>query len=162
MPPDDPATARVLARGATGSSAELRLGTAAWGDASFVGTLHPPGTKSRDYLHHYSRQFGAIELNTTYYGVREDSLRKWAETAPRSFRFCPKFPGRITHERQLDRVEAETDEFLAALEVFGERLGLPWMVLPPHFGPESLDRLRAYIVRTAPRRRFGVELRHPA
>ncbi|MEM7248551.1 MAG: DUF72 domain-containing protein [Acidobacteriota bacterium] len=162
LPHDDPATARVLARSENAGPPRIAMGTAAWGDASFVGSLYPPGTKQREYLHHYSRQFGAIELNTTFYGLRVDSLRKWAESAPRSFRFCPKFPGSITHERRLRRVEALTDEFFTALDVLGERLGLPWMVLPPQVGPDSLGDLRSFVQRTAPLRRFAVELRHPA
>lgn len=160
--PDEPAAnARILATG-TDEQTALRLGTPRWGDTGFVGKIYPRGTKSGDFLKHYSRQFTTIELNTTYYGVRPDSIERWAAATPPEFRFCPKFPGAISHEAELVNTERATDAFFDSIEAFGSRLGVPWVVLPPNFAPDRLAVLDAFLRHATQRHRIAVELRHPA
>ncbi len=161
LPPDDAATARALG-GAPREGQGVLVGTAGWSDRGFVGKLYPPGTRPPEFLAHYARVFPTNELNSTYYGFSRERIEKWAASVPDSFRFCPKLPAAISHERELRDADREMEAFVAALGGFGWKLGLVWFVLPPAFGPGRLPALAAFLERWAPRAPLAVELRHPA
>jgi len=161
MPPDDPDNQRTLP-GAVQATACARVGTPRWADPGLVGALYPAGTRAANYLRRYGEQFAAVELNSTYYGVQPDSIRKWVAAVPDGFRFCPKFPQRISHDLQLVGAESATEEFVGALDRFGERLGLAWLLLPEGFGPERYAVLRDWMARYAAATPLALEVRHPA
>jgi uncharacterized protein YecE (DUF72 family) len=160
LPPDDPANTATFARLDRAGKPRVLLGAPQWGDDGYVGTIYPPGTPARDYLACYARQYPAVELNTTYYGVRPASLAQWRDSVPEDFRFCPKLPGEITHERRLVGAEAETDRFLEQLEILGPTLGVPWALLPESLGPESAGDMVAFVRRWPLTVPLAVELRH--
>jgi uncharacterized protein YecE (DUF72 family) len=161
LPPDPAGTAAVLrAQPPTSAPASARLGLPRWADPGFVGTLYPAGTRAGDYLARYAEQLDAVELNTTYYGVRADSVRGWVAQVTGRFRFCPKVPKAVTHEGSLRAAEAEMDAFVAACADFGERLGVAWALLPPSFGAGQLADLARFVERYGPRLPLAVELRH--
>lgn len=163
LPPDRPGTAALLrAAPAPSAPAIVRLGLPRWADPGFVGTLYPAGTRANDYLARYAEQLDTVELNTTYYGVRPDSLRAWAGQVTGRFRFCPKVPKAVTHEGTLRAAEAEMDAFVAACGDFGEHLGVAWALLPPTFDVSRLDELAWFVSRYGPRLPLAVELRHPS
>lgn len=162
LPACDPASAAQLEAVRDTSPTRIRIGAPAWGHDGYVGKIYPAGTKRADYLRRFAEQFEAIELNTTYYGVRPDSIAAWAEQVPERFRFCPKFPKEISHDHALRHVEAETDRFFDAVEGFGDRLGLPWIVPAPGFAPDSFAALTQFVRHATQRHPIAVELRHPA
>ena len=47
----------------------LYVGATGWSVKEWVGKIYPKGTKTTEYLRHYSRQFNTIELNTTHYRI---------------------------------------------------------------------------------------------
>jgi len=183
LPPDDPATARVLrssgrisrnagASSGAGAAAHARgrprvlVGGPLWGHDGFVGRLYPPGTRRADDLRAYASQFDAVELNSTFYGVRRESFVNWRDSVPRRFRFFPKVPRGISHDLGLRGADRPLAEFLDALDALGDRCGTVWLQLPPDFGPRAFDRLRSF-VEALPRERlralgadFAIELRH--
>ena len=161
LPPDPACNARVL-DGATRSEPAIDVGTAGWSDKRFVGKLYPDGTRPGDFLAHYARAFSCNELNATYYGVDARRIETWSKTVPDGFRFCPKLPAGVTHERELRGVEREMEGFARALESFGDRLGRAWGVLPPAFGPGRVDELARFVEAWAARLPLALELRHPA
>lgn len=138
------------------------LGAPIWNHAGFVGKLYPPGARPADYLRNYARQFNSIELNVTYYGADPARLAKWAAQTPPGFRFCPKFPREISHERRLRGVEQETERFYETCRALGDRLGPLWILLPPGFGPPELDRLQHFLRDLPPDLELAVEAREPA
>ncbi len=159
LPADHPDTQAVL-DSLPATTPTLRIGLPRWADKALLGELYAKGTKQAEFLREYSRHFETVELNSTYYGVQRNSIEKWATLTPPTFRFCPKFPGAITHERTLVNAEAETESFFEALDLFGDRCGPAWMLLPNTFGPRDLPVLDRYLTRFASRRPLAVELRH--
>src|SRR5579883_2836418 len=80
LPPDDPVTEQLWRRLASAppasgvepffrQSLQVYVGGTEWGRTSWLGRAYPQGTKPKDFLHWYSRQFNTIELNTLFYGL---------------------------------------------------------------------------------------------
>lgn len=163
LPPDPPANAARLAQAAAlERPRSIDIGTAGWGDKRFVGKLYPEDARAKDFLAHYSRAFPTNELNSTYYGVDPARIAVWTETVPDGFRFCPKLPSTVTHEKELEHVDADMESFLKALETFGDHLGCVWSVLPPAFGPSRAHVLGRFVESWARRVPLALELRHPS
>jgi len=169
LTPDPPETWRLLrAAAAPGDPAgpdappRLRIGAARWGVSEWVGTLYPPGTPTGEYLGHYARRFGAVELNATYYQVPSpEGLKRWCELVPPGFRFCPKLPRNVSQRRRLSEELASTEAFAERIRSLGEKLGICFLQLPPYFGPASVTELRQYLLKLPADLPLAVELRHP-
>ncbi|MBW3130055.1 DUF72 domain-containing protein [Hymenobacter profundi] len=164
LPSDHPATATVLARAAaTPSAPAVYVGCPIWTNKAWLGSYFPAGIKDADYLHYYARQFNSIELNTTHYRIPDaPTVRRWRDAVPPSFRFCPKLPQSISHDRALYNADDLTLSFCRSIGELGERLGRAFLQLPPHFGPEHLPRLERYLLDFPAEIPLAVELRHPA
>lgn len=139
------------------------LGCPAWGMKSWVGRLFPAGTKQAEFLPRYSRIFNTVEGNTTFYALpKVDSVARWNDETPADFRFCFKFPKKITHEKLLKDAEEYASNFVKRLEPLGEKLGTLVVQLPPRFGPKQLERLGSFLRVLPSGFRYAVELRHDA
>ena len=166
LPPDHPDTARVLARARPTQPAPpaLHLGCPLWTNKDWLGTYFPLGIKEPDYLHYYAQQFNSIELNTTHYRIPDaPTVRRWrAAVGPGpGFRFCPKLPRSISHERELFQADDLVLTFSRAIEGLAGNLGWAFLQLPPHFGPEHLPRLERFLLDWPATIPLAVELRHP-
>lgn len=139
------------------------LGTMGFAYEPWRGLLYPEGTNPRQYLAHYSQIFNAVELDSTFYGApRESTMRQWAALTPPDFRFCPKVPREITHDRGLSLDQGAGDAmvaFVAALRLFDDKLGPVVIQLPPSFGPEQRQTLKAFLGTLPTNLRYAVELR---
>jgi uncharacterized protein YecE (DUF72 family) len=140
----------------------LRVGATAWAHKQWISKVYPLGAKPADFLRLYSRQFNAIELNTTHYRIpTPEAVMAWRDDTPAGFKFCPKFPQEISHHRELVGCEPLTAMFCDSLARLGDRLGTSFLQLPPGFGPQRLHLLERFL-RTVPRGfPVTVELRHP-
>ncbi len=162
--PPDPTENRLLLQQnplSLGQKPRLWLASPVWSDPGFVGKIYPEKTKKADYLYHYSRQFNAIELNTTWYGVHPVHLNKWFAAAPDDFRFCPKLPQQITHRLQLREAREATRDFCSRIMAFEHKLGPVWGVLPASFGPERTEVVDRWLQQFPPSIPVGLEFRHP-
>ncbi len=113
---------------------EWFLGTMGFGYDDWRGVFYPPGTTSRDYLTHYSRIFNSVEMDTTFYGVpRSAVVTQWAASTPDNFKFCAKLPRTITHEMGLIGTRGLVDEFIDAMRLLGDKLGVILIQFPPSF-----------------------------
>ena len=140
---------------------ELHVGCAMWAHKPWIGRFT---TGHGNELADYASWCNAVEGNTTFYAAPSTAtVSRWAEQAPIDFRFAFKVPRTVTHEQRL-HISAHRDvaAFLRAIEPLGERIGPVQLQLPPSFGPESLDQLRAFITGLPTSHRWVVELRHPA
>lgn len=133
-----------------------------WANRAWVGRYFPAGTRTGHELAEYATWCPAVEGNTTFYALpANDTVRKWVDMTPTSFRFLFKVPKSITHDRHMRGTDAELTAFLRLLEPLGERLGPFSIQLPPSFGPGDLGLLAAFL-RRAPRHvTWSVEVRHP-
>ncbi|WP_035563373.1 DUF72 domain-containing protein [Hymenobacter sp. IS2118] len=164
LPPDHPETARVLARARATQPAPagLRVGCPIWTNKEWLGTYFPAGIKEPDYLHYYAQQFNSIELNTTHYRIPDaGTVRRWRAAVGPGFKFCPKLPRSISHERELFQADDLVVPMARAYESLGENLGWAFLQLPPHFGPEHLPRLERFLLDFPETVPLAVELRHP-
>ena len=148
LPPDDPVTEKLWQRLASLPREPLQvyIGGTEWGRTSWLGRAYPLGTKPRDFLNWYSRQFNTIELNTLFYGVpAATTIQRWVDAVAPGFKFCPKFPEAISHKLQLSNTSRETAEFIGALQTFEGKLGPSFLQLSDRFGPGQAGVLQQYV-----------------
>jgi len=147
----------------TPNNERFHLGAPLWGVKKWVGTFFPDGTATRDYLAAYSRRLSTVEGNTTFYALPSvDTVARWCVEAAPGFRFCMKFPRRISHELRLRGAAAETAAWLERLRRLGDRAGPSFLQLPPDFGPAEQGALAEYLVGLPRELRYAVEVRHPS
>ena len=141
---------------------QIIIGGTVWGVPQWKGTHFPARAKPSEFLHYYSRLFPCIEFNGSHYRIPPVAqVEKWVEQVPENFLFCPKFPQSISHWRQFQNCERESDLFFEALFAFGKNLGTTFIQLPPHYSPSKAEPLLRYL-ETLPRDvRYSVEMRHP-
>ncbi len=166
LPPEDRHNASVLAPddGITKTaSTSLYIGCPVWADKGYVGKVFPKGTKAKDYLYHYARQFNCIELNATHYTIPStDIVQRWAEQTPEHFRFCPKFSNSISHRNDYGHGYGALDRFIEAMYAFGPRLGTSFLQFPPYFGADRMESLFTFLGGLPRDMDIAVELRHPS
>jgi uncharacterized protein YecE (DUF72 family) len=143
-----------------------------------VGPFYPPGMKPADFLSYYATQFGVVEADVTYYRVPgPDLVRGWASKVPAGFQICAKFPRSVVHcgagplpdpTRILrpDFVRSDTEQFLAAMGLLGDKCG-PLVLQFPYFNrrvfadPQPFfERLERYLDGLPAGFRYAVELRN--
>ncbi len=165
LPLDDPRNSELLARrrqvGRGASPVRVRVGCPVWSCKEWLGTVYAPGTAAKDYLSQYSRQFSNIELNSTHYGIPSvDTVSQWKRSVSSDFRFSPKFPQIISHDRRLRNSAEIAQRFCEAMSLLGENLGTSFLQLPPDFSMAELPWLGAFL-RELPRGySTAVEFRH--
>jgi len=140
-----------------------RIGCPGWSNKDWIGTVFRPHTPSDQLLREYSRIFNTVECNTLFYALPSmATLERWMSETPDSFRFAPKFPKAISHERRLANAENESRAFYKLLETLahGERLGSSFLQLPPSFNANKLDTLERYLKQLPKSFSFAVEARH--
>ncbi|MGM3308584.1 DUF72 domain-containing protein [Anabaena sp. WFMT] len=122
------------------------LGCAVWAYKGWVGELYPPGTRTTEFLHLYSRRFTTVEGNTTFYAVpNAETVTRWATETPPGFEFCLKLPREITHQGLLRSHIPEALTFLEQMRPLGKHLGPIFAQLPPSYSPALLDDLTAFL-----------------
>lgn len=132
-----------------------------WGNRHWNGSFFAEGTKVSEYLTEYSRVFNTVEGNTTFYGLPSaHTVARWAEQCGPDFRFCFKFPQRITHALRLRGADEETRRFFDTLLPLRDQLGPFMLQLPPDFSPDSLRDLRRYLHNLPDHYQYTVEVRH--
>jgi len=134
-----------------------------WSFKGWVGKLFPSGSRPADFLRLYSQRLTAVEGNTTFYAVPDKkTIARWVEDTPPGFKFCPKLPRELTHQRLLQPAIAGARQFLQRMQGLGDRLGPIFAQLPPHYGPRQFDDLLAFL-NAWPRSeaQLALEVRHP-
>ena len=162
LPPGAPSNARIWDAVEPTPRPQVFIGGPVWANKDYVGKVYPTNAKERDFLHHYTRQFNTIELNLTHYQIPTSGMvDKWRTEATDDFRYCPKFPQIISHERQLVATEGLTEEFVNAVLGLEEHIGMTFLQLPPLFGPDKWPVLEAYLKSLPDELDVAVEFRHP-
>lgn len=138
---------------------KTHIGTSGWQYRHWKGAFYPDDLKIRDWLAHYARSFGCVEVNSSFYRLpSHDDIAAWCERVPRDFLFSVKAPRRITHFKKLKNCEAELEALYDRLEVFGRRLGPVVFQLPPRWRC-NLNRLENFIAQLPPARGLVFEFR---
>jgi len=139
----------------------LYVGCPIWSFKSWVGNFYPKSTKPADFLFQYARRLTNIEGNTTFYAVpSKETIEKWIEQTPDTFRFCPKIPKKISHEGKLaDKVD-EALGFVDVMRQLDLRLGPMFLQLPPRYNSNLLADLQAFLSLWPRDVKLAVEVRH--
>src|ERR1019366_4011667 len=100
------------------------IGTSAFTAAGWEGTFYPEGTKPADFLCYYAQHFNSVEVDSTFYRMpTKTTVQGWASKTPDGFVFAAKIPQVITHEKVLVDCDAEFQQFIALMDILGEKLG---------------------------------------
>lgn len=162
LPPDDPANAAALSRRTDAErKPEILVGLPVWDNDEIARLICPDGTPRNGRLAAYARAYGAIELNSSGYGLSAANAAAWAAKTPPGFRFCPKVPREISHGPDLGRAGPAYEAFCRAAGAFGDRLGTALLQFQDTFGPSRLPELEAFLRAHGGRIPLAVELRHP-
>jgi uncharacterized protein YecE (DUF72 family) len=141
IPADHKDTKAVLAK-SKAKELKVYVGCAKWNKTDLKG-FYPKGTK--DELTYYSTQFNSIELNASFYRMFPAStFEKWHETAPKGFKFFPKFYQGISHFKRLKDVEETVAVNAERFSLLKEKLGMPFLQMHNNFGPKDFDRVKAF------------------
>ncbi|MBA2503702.1 MAG: DUF72 domain-containing protein [Pyrinomonadaceae bacterium] len=126
--------------------------------------LYPQGTRPAEMLELYARLFRTVEVDSTFYGVPAPAtVENWLRRTPPAFTFSLKLPQEITHTHALRRESFPVlEEFCERARLFGERLVLILVQLPPQFDvtPENTRALREFLPRLPSDLRFSIEFRN--
>lgn len=141
----------------------LHLGCPIWANRAWIGNVFSAQTKQSALLAAYAQVFDSVEGNSTFYALPSaDSVARWADDTPESFRFCFKLPRAVTHDTMLEGAKSELQQCFDRLAPLGPRLG-PFMVqLSNRFGPERLRVLDDFLGALPGAWKYVVEVRHDA
>ena len=95
--------------------ADIKIGVSGWTYSPWRGNFYPEGLKQKDELAYAARQFNAIEINGTFYGMQvPSSFQRWRDAAPDGFVFAVKGPRYLTHMLKLTKPLAPLANFFAS------------------------------------------------
>jgi uncharacterized protein YecE (DUF72 family) len=101
----------------------LFIGTSGYSYKNWRGQFYPPGVPQKAWLTFYAQHYNAVEINATFYRpFPEHVFAHWYEITPAEFRFVLKAPKVITHEKALDDLDAELQQFVSSIGGLKEKL----------------------------------------
>ena len=140
---------------------KLYVGCTGWSMKEWIGTVYPTGTKSKDYLKHYSKQFNTIEFNTTHYRIpTQETIGNWRKDSADDFKFCPKIPQSISHSADLGLVKDTIKVFCDVIQGLDSKLGCCFMQLPPYFDKSRIALLETFLKAFPREIPLSIEVRH--
>lgn len=162
LPPNHPNNQQILSNIPKREGLpKVFLGCTGWNMKEWIGTAYPAGTKAKDFLKQYVKQFNTIELNTTHYRIpNATTIQKWKMTAPKDFQYCPKIPQTISHSRDLGKSNDNILLFCEMISGLEEHLGCSFMQLPPYFNYTRLPILEDFLKRFPSHIPLAIEVRH--
>ena len=138
------------------------IGCPLWGYKEWLGNFMPVHTPASDFLHIYSRRLTAVEGNTVFYALPSDeTIARWRQETPDTFRICPKISKSISHTANLKASKQETFHLISRMSGLESRLGPMFLQLPPSFGPSHMSQLEAFMAFWPSEFPLAVEVRHP-
>ena len=160
LPPEAPATARVLAA-AEIAMPQVFIGCSVWSERKYKKRVYPPKTPQNKYLAAYGNAFTTVELNSTHYSIpSSEQIGKWRDAVPSGFHFMPKVPQYISRRRDpLQQAEA-LDMFIVRMAELEDRLGPILLQIPHHFGAEHIPVLEQFFQVWPVDMKLVLEVRH--
>ena len=142
------------------SDPTIRVGIGGWTYPPWRGTFYPDGLPQSKELAYAASQFGAIEINATFYGRQSPkSWAAWAAAVPDDFQFAIKGSRFcVTRPKLADAGEGIGNFLAQGLSALGPKLGpILWMLAARRqFDHDDIARFLALL----PRRLDGLPLRH--
>jgi uncharacterized protein YecE (DUF72 family) len=145
-----------------GRDVDLRIGCVGYSYDFWVGPFYPRHTSQSEFLRLYSKVFGLVEIDSTFYVIPSaDTIRSWRESVPDSFLFAAKFPRVITHENALRPTRESIERFFRSIGELRPKVATLLIQLPPFLHhDDGRDRLFAFLDGLPRDYRYAVEFRH--
>ena len=141
-------------------SGEIRIGIGGWTFPPWRESFYPEGLPQSRELEYAAQQFGALEINATFYGRQSPkSWEKWAAATPDDFQFAIKGSRFcVTRPKLADASEGVGNFLDQGLAALGPKLGpILWQFAPRRkFDREDIGGF----LKLLPRKLEGIELRH--
>ena len=138
----------------------VRIGIGGWSYPPWRGTFYPPGLPHKRELEFAARQFGAVEINATFYGRQSPkSWQAWADAVPEDFQFAVKGSRYcVTRPKLADAGEGVGVYLAQGMAALGRKLGpILWMFAARrHFDRDDI----ASFLDLLPEKLDGIRLRH--
>lgn len=144
-------------------AARVHLGTCAWSFDDWRDVFYPHAVPRNRWLEFYARHFPAVEMDSSFYHVPSaKTVAHWAEMTPATFRFSPKLPKTLSHEKRLEDPAAEISMMRHLADELGPRFGCALLQLPPSFHARAQEEksLRAFLRAWPEEIPLAVEFRH--
>lgn len=123
----------------------IKVGTAGYSYADWVGPFYPEGTKPAMMLDFYALHFDFAELNSTYYHMPGLKLFEGLDKkTPDGFLFAVKLFGGFTHERNCGREDAEKFKYSLSPIIESGKLACILAQFPYsfHYSSAAVDYLK--------------------
>lgn len=144
-------------------AARVHLGTCAWSFDDWRDVFYPHAVPRNRWLEFYARHFPAVEMDSSFYHVPSaKTVAHWAEMTPATFRFSPKLPKTLSHEKRLEDPAPEINMMRHLADELGPRFGCALLQLPPSFQARAQEEksLRAFLRAWPEEIPLAVEFRH--
>lgn len=142
------------------SEGEIRIGIGGWSYPPWRGSFFPDKLPQARELEFAAKQFGAIEINGTFYSRQARATwEKWAASVPDGFQFTVKGSRFcVTRPKMADAGEGIGNFLAQGLDALGPKLGpILWMLAARRkFDREDI----AAFLKLLPSELNGVPLRH--
>ena len=142
------------------SDPSIRVGIGGWTYPPWRGAFYPDGLAQARELEYAARQFGAIEINATFYGRQSpQSWANWAKAVPDGFQFAIKGSRFcVTRPKLADAGEGIGNFLAQGLSALGDKLGpILWMLAARR--KFDRDDIAAFL-KLLPAKLDGISLRH--
>jgi uncharacterized protein YecE (DUF72 family) len=145
------------------SADRLFPGTCAWSFDDWRDVFYPHALPRNRWLEFYARHFPAVEMDSSFYHVPSArTVGHWSELTGPTFRFCPKLPKTLSHEKRLEEPWPEIAMMRDLADELGTRFGCALLQLPPSFQSRSHEEktLRAFLRAWPGEIPLAIEFRH--
>ena len=139
------------------------LGTCAWSFDDWRDAFYPHDLPRNRWLEFYAARFRAVEMDSSFHHVPSArTLSHWEELTGPGFRFCPKLPKTLSHEKRLEDPAAEIAMMATLRGELGSQFGCALLQLPPSFHARAHEEkvLRAFLRAWPGEVPLAVEFRH--
>ena len=141
---------------------EYYLGCSGWSYDGWKGVFYPKDLDNRYWLSYYSKIFDFVEIDSTFYKIPSKFMvNNWNKRTPENFKFAVKFPKVITHDKRLNDVEKDIEQFYEAMEQLYDKILVFLIQLPPSLQiDEGLDLIKNLRYQLDLSFRYAIEVRH--
>lgn len=125
------------------------VGISGYDYKGWAGVFYPAGLPRKRWLEHASRTFDSVELNGTFYSLKNPAVfERWVTEVPRrGFEFAIKGGRFITHNLKLRRSESALGNFFASgILALGKLTGPFLWQLPATYGFDA-ERVASFLAR---------------
>jgi len=139
---------------------KIHVGTSGFSYREWKGKFYPEKISPKEMLAFYAAQFGAVEVNNTFYKLPpKETFEAWTKQVPADFKFTVKAQNQITHIRRLRPAKRAVTALLKLSDTLGNRLGPILFQLPPNFKKDAA-RMKNFLKALPSTHRYAFEFRH--